>query len=525
MSRIQATLDTLFKKHRIIFWYDGKCELRAEFESLLLPGVEAIELTNNELAVKHRILRELPVQKFLLYHEGPEPDYLENWLLDVQLAHGTFQADQVALWLHELELSPDFMVVIQAHVDFFASETRRMALKALHKPEDSATTLRQQMLAICTESEPRLDEILETLLAELADGQETKQKLIRRCGLESFLWERMQRSFGYHSDSPGIQDFAIALFKACYALGLDQPAKLNNDALVFLNRWKDSISHHQTFENLSTQFSTILKIETDLLHQDYRKLLEMDLFRLIDQKILSELARGVVERTIQASECSAIIRQRRRSHWYKEFQHMYEALDYAAQFLKALDEASLNVESLAVGVQRYTQSWYRLDQLYRKVLFHFRKSEYANLLGQVVTLVENHYNTNYLLKLNNNWQAVVDASVDWKATAVVSQRDFFEQYVATVLKNNKKVYVIISDGFRYEVADEFLRMVRREDRYEAELTPMLGMLPSYTQLGMAALLPNREISFAANESGAIDIDGLSTQGTANRDKILKQNHW
>jgi len=89
------------------------------------------------------------------------------------------------------------------------------------------------------------------------------------------------------------------------------------------------------------------------------------------------------------------------------------------------------------------------------------------------------------------------------------------------LKNKKKIYVIISDALRYEIADELLSLVRREDRYDAEIEPMLGMLPSYTQLGMASLLPNREITFVENGAGTVLVDGMATQGAPNRDKILK----
>ena len=72
---------------------------------------------------------------------------------------------------------------------------------------------------------------------------------------------------------------------------------------------------------------------------------------------------------------------------------------------------------------------------------------------------------------------------------------------------------------RYEIGDELLSLIRQEDRYSAELEPMLAMLPSYTQLGMAALLPNRELTIADNETGAVLVDGQSSQGTANRIKI------
>ena len=46
-DRIAQALTKLFDRHRIVFWYDAKQELRDDFEALQLPGVEKLELTNN----------------------------------------------------------------------------------------------------------------------------------------------------------------------------------------------------------------------------------------------------------------------------------------------------------------------------------------------------------------------------------------------------------------------------------------------------------------------------------------------
>ena len=47
------------------------------------------------------------------------------------------------------------------------------------------------------------------------------------------------------------------------------------------------------------------------------------------------------------------------------------------------------------------------------------------------------------------------------------------------------------------------------------------MLPSYTQLGMAALLPNRSLEVTlVNDDALVQVDGQSSQGTVNRSKIL-----
>lgn len=127
MVNIESAVSSLFKKYRIVFWYDAKRELRQEYESILITGVEKIELDNNEYGVKYRILQEAPNQKFLLYHAGPQPDDLENWLLDVQLVQGTFSADQVSLCMTDLSLRPGFWDLVQEHAEFFKAESRRDA--------------------------------------------------------------------------------------------------------------------------------------------------------------------------------------------------------------------------------------------------------------------------------------------------------------------------------------------------------------------------------------------------------------
>ncbi|WP_282384501.1 MULTISPECIES: BREX-1 system phosphatase PglZ type A [unclassified Pseudomonas] len=521
--KITQALTNLFEKQRIVFWYDNRQEFRADFEALELPGVEKIELANNEFGVKYRILREQPVQKFLLYREGAEPPHLENWLLDVQLASGnSFRTDQVALWLAELELGQDGYQLLEAHVAFFESARRREDLLKLMQQGDSDNMLRLKMLAVCADTEQRLDVILEALLAELASTGDARIKLIESSGLSSFLWEQMKRAYGYVSEQPGLHDFVIELFKACFLMGTDpeHKARLSAESLVFLKRWKDSRSHESSFELLSAQCAEVLQIGDRLHGLDYRKLMELDYFELIDRKILSELVRAVVARTVTALEVEQWVRQRRQSHWFTHFEDVYLAVDHAAQFLQLLDAAKLEMTSLSDGVEKYAQNWYRLDQLYRKYVYHARESGQASLLEELNTQVENQYTNNFLVRLNDRWQQHVDAAQRWEAAPVMLQRNFFGRYVKPFIERKTKVCVVISDAFRFEVGEELQSLIRREDRFEAELEPALSMLPSYTQLGMAALLPNQALQLAENDSGDAMVNGQSAQGAVNRGKIL-----
>jgi uncharacterized protein (TIGR02687 family) len=527
-KRIAQALIKQFDRDRIIFWYDSKQELRDDFESLELDRVIKIELKNNEFAIKYRILREQPKQKFLIYHEGAQPADIDNWLLDVQLAYGQFRTDQVALLLADLELGLEFAEVIQEHIEFFQAAKRKDSLKRSLITNDTQGMLRLKMLAVCASSDPRLDAIAEQLLAELANDQDIKIKLINRCGLDGFLWEQMQRIYGYKSAETSIKDFAIQLFKYCYFQNFSNNSPLptshsplSTDAIVFLKRWKDSRQFAESFEKLSQSCAEFLNIEQDLHNRDFRQLSELDYFLLIDQKILSDLVHQLTAKTISLSDITATIYQRRTCHWYDSFRDAYESINFAAQFIYTLAEANLTMDSIADGIQKYSQTWFRLDQYYRKVIYHSRSSN-SKAISDLKDQIENLYTNNYLLKLSDRWQTFIDAAPKWEAIPIPSQKNFYERWVRPFLNRDNKICVIISDAMRYEIGDEFLSLIRQEDRYEATLEPALSMLPSYTQLGMAALLPNTSLAIADNETGHVFVNGQPSNGTANRDKILKQ---
>ena len=520
-ERIANLLINLFKNHRIVFWYDSKLELRDDFDALDLPDVEKIILDNNEFGLKHQVLRAAPKQKFLLYREGVEPEPLENWLLDVQLANTVFRTDQVSIWLSDLGIGTEYSEVIREHAPFFQAKNRKQALKQLLKDSDSMGIMRLKMCAVCAKSEPRLDLIVETLLQELASGGDEKVQMIKKYHLDEFLWQQMYRHYGYESEAPGIRDFAIELFKSCYAMSTEGEVKLTGDALVFFKRWKNNIQQKDSFECLSAEFVDYLGVKQDLNKRDIEHIIELDYFELIDLKIIDSLIRGVLSSEITSFKVSQWIRQRhQQSHWYAQFKDIYESIDYAAQFMYELSQVKYEMNSFSEGVIRYSEIWFKLDQLYRKYIYHMLKANQPTLLNKMTEKVENFYSNNYLLDLNNRFQSFVDTTAKWEATSIPLQNTFYHRFVSPFLASNNKVYVIISDALRYEVADELMRLIRQEDRFDAELEPMLSMLPSYTQLGMASLLPHKQLSFAEDGSGTVLVDSISTKGSDSRNKIL-----
>ncbi|MHC8010127.1 BREX-1 system phosphatase PglZ type A, partial [Klebsiella pneumoniae] len=150
----------------------------------------------------------------------------------------------------------------------------------------------------------------------------------------------------------------------------------------------------------------------------------------------------------------------------------------------------------------------------------------AMILKSLDDYIEALYSNWYLAELSRNWNEVLEAEnrmQAWQIPGVPRQKNFFNEMVKPQFQNPqiKRVFVIISDALRYEVAEELGNQINTEKRFTAELRSQLGVLPSYTQLGMAALLPHEQLCYQPGNGDIVYADGLSTSGIPNRDTILK----
>lgn len=530
MTQIAQTLARLFQDtradHRIILWHDEKEEMREEFDALDLPGVEKIEIHNNEFSVKYRILRQQSEQKFLLYRPGKLPPDSENWLLDVELAYRIFTADQAAIWLHELGLPLEFRSLVQKHLTFFRAKERREKLKRRLGPRDTQQQVLMHMLGVTAGADSNLEAILQTLLDGLAEGKDPVGAFAQY-GLDDFFWEQMQRTYGYQSATPSLLDFTLALFRFVYDLKIHpelfegdeaKEKALSADARVFLSRWKDSKRHQEAFEALSARAASDLDIEEDIDRCNLRDLLDADCFEAIEKRILSEVTQGVTHNALPQERVSAIVQQRRLSHWFDRYQRRYHRIETAARFIAMLGKVDMTVDTMAQGMQRYANAWYKLDQIYREFI-HAGKSMPQDDLQRYIN---NLYTNRFLHPLNLSWQKVIDNLDGWLDRTLHGQyqSEFYNNVVISKFINKKrKVVVVISDALRYEAGEALARRIRQENRFDAIIEPLVTMLPSYTQLGMAALLPHKTLRIG--EDATVLVDDKPSTGLENRRKILE----
>ena len=516
---IRDSLKNLFLHHRIVFWHDNKNEMHEDFKQIKIKDVENIEICNNEFSVKYKVLREKPNQKFLIY-KNVFNQKEENWLKDIELYSGIFSTDKVKIWMSELELESYFIDSVKEHRIFFNSEKRRLMLKEILKKEDSPKIFKKKMLLAISESEEDLEGLVGVLFEESFLEKEEKFKLIKKSNLENFMWRLFDKEYNYKTLDPNINDFALQLFSSCFEFSINRKGVLNKNSILLFQRWKNNRKNNEIFEGLSNQFEDVLKIKEKINLLNYKDLLNLDFFKEIDCFIIKSLINEIKEATISNIEVSRILKERRKTYWFKEFKSIYNCLLYASEFLFNVHKKNLEIKNFEEYIEIYTSTLFKIDQLYRKFIFYYKKSSQPTLLGDINNLIENIYVNEFLFKVNNDFQRSIDKLTDWNISHILSQRSFHKTFIKKLTEKGKKCVVIISDALRFEIGDELNKKIENIDKFNSNIKPLITSLPSYTQIGMASLLPSGELGIPVPSNANVTHNTNPTVGIINRAKIL-----
>ena len=522
MKRIHDSLQRVFERHRLVFWYDATGEWADAFDGYEDASVTKLRVERNEFGTKVRVIRNPdPDARFLLYLPSLRPTDAENWLLDLLLQGYEYKADRASLSLQEAGLSDQFRHLAEEHGAYFQSSKRVQALRESVGQDDQARELRLKMMAVLAGTAVEVEALLLHFLGRVADADliDPVVDCLGSAALVEPFWREVEGRFGYASTTPSLQDFAVNLFRG--ANPLDPQVTLQPHARVFLQRWKDSLTGAESFREWSHQLEGELHVASELEALSERANVgSWDTFEAFEKFTLHRLCDAFAKEA-SAGELRSAIQQRRASFWFKQYQHGYDALEQAVELRELLAAADLTVDSVEAGVVRYTTTWWRIDMAYRRCTRHLRNYGQVQLTEKIARWIERAYVNNFLLPLTDRWCDQVRRLDVWECPGVSAQRRFFDLYVQPYLSRGQKVFVIVSDALRYEAAAEFATRLCSANRYTAEVEAVFGSLPSYTQLGMAALLPGREWTVDPSDSPVM-LDGRNTMGTVNRAEILRE---
>lgn len=517
MSRIHDSLTRVLEQHRLVFWYDAAGEWAETFDTFPAEGTVKLRVAGTEFGAKAQIARG-PETRFLVYVPSARPADKDNWLLDLLLQGYEYRADRASLLLLDLGLTQDFRELVETHHTFFNSTKRVEALRASLSSGDQVQDVRLRMMAILSGTTADVDAMLLEFLRQSLESAaaDPADKALGSAKLDRQFWADVARRFDYVEAQPTVRDFAVRLFRG--ANPLDPTATINAHGKVFLQRWKDSQAYNGAYRTLATRLEIDLQVRESLgTTPDMARIGENDTFEIFEKAALHQLAQSFAQGA-PAEQLRSSIHQRRNSFWRNSHAEGFAAIEEATSLRELLAGIELTVESLDAGIRRYAQSWWKLDAAYRRCIYHLRRYQQVGLMAPIQTWVESHYINDFLLPLADRWSDEVQQTERWSCDDYAPQRRFFETWVEPFRSRNQKVFVIISDALRYEAASDFASRLNAENRWTAEVDAAFGSLPSFTQLGMASLLPGAV--FSLDQGGGASVDGQSASGTENRRAIL-----
>ncbi|MGN7611897.1 BREX-1 system phosphatase PglZ type A [Magnetococcales bacterium HHB-1] len=559
-DQLTAHLSRLFDQgHRIVFWQDQDSEFLESLPKIALKEVTLIHVNQESaLAVKARVTLDEPQKNYLLYESGPQPDPVDDWLLDIRLYAAPFAADRATMHLKALGLQQaSLRNHLAERATFLASKERLAKLKSMIQPDDQAEDIDRAMLAILTKADQTsfahiTIALLQGFDENNLDDTPPSWKALEKYGLDKIFWEIVATRFHYQDKNPTLKNLLIRLLISDLSKSLhgDLPQGLDHlalssrgsaNAVICLGQWRDSSSRSQRFEILSATVAELIRLEEHLSSLSSQALADVRTFLLIEKILASRLRDQILEtiQTINLDEVRHRVAQRQDGYWATDqllstehapryaLHRTYDALLFAAELFDLQNKISidqLNYTQAKDYYYAYTKQLYRVDQCYRLFYEATEKADKAgwDILKPLKPEVEACYGNWFIHNLGLYWGKCVEPLLrnQWKIDDIPNQQTFYQKFIYPTVssRGNRRIFLIISDAFRYEAAKELTDLLNGQYRLTAELQSQLGVLPSYTALGMAALLPHQRLDYHKN--GTVLVDDQSSSGFEQRKKIL-----
>lgn len=533
-----------FYQRRIIFWYDEEREFEDQIGDLSLDGVTVVALTgSNTFAVKKLLCEDDLVSNYLVYDPRPLTKDDDNWLINVQLYSEEFRADLNSIWMDEMDLpaTPIIRNQVKRYRKFFRSQKHRNAVKKLSGSVSTAPQMHLAVMAVlsgCGILQPSA-----VLRAVLDAGLELERNSVYQSfvnyGADQAFWVMVSQGTGYsEGEDSSLGRLAIHLLltattrtmHADLLAGLDTFISIPHQAYCY-----DFVSDWLHSQNTTKVYETARYVEQEArLPQRFSKLPVDDLvdtacFPCIDECILTSLMKEIGDHIIKVESIRLVVEKRRTMPWYQSVASYYEGLLQVANMQAFFAEHSAGFHTVEPHRiwQEYTSDYYRMDTYYR--LFHlcFQHSLMEShpllddLFKQVADKVEGLYTHWFLGQLGQNWSDACAETLEKHGhiLEVPQQTDFYAQKVRP---SENRIFVIISDGLRYEVAASLAEEFQREMQCKVTLGSCEALFPAVTKFGMAALLPHKKLEVKPRADGTLAVlaDGEPTED-GYRDKLLK----
>lgn len=527
-----------FYKRRVIFWNDEDGEFRDEVNELTLSNAKVLILEEGNLFLFKKLLSSDDLTNNYLVYNSLNVDPEHDWFLDIKLYSDEYRADKTSRLMQEMQIlnTVELRKAVKQFKGFFNASSRRRLVSSFDGTIDSTSSLYMSILsAICGVKIRKPEAIIKAVMSAGPDLENSIKMDLLKYSASDLFWSLVRTTIGFPA-SKNLDDLTnhIVLSAISRTMSSDVLSGLESKYsdihsgfcydLIFNWLREDKNS----FKSLADYVTNNLSLLDRFNRFEIKDLVDTDVLPVIDEVILSKLMYAIINRMMDSDLIQSVVEKRRTCAWYEEYAYFYEGL-YQVALMNQFYESHLNcfhhVEAKDMW-NAYTNDYYQMDTFYRE--FHIDFATCLQTLHpslddsfkDVADYVEKEYKNWYLDQLASNWNKVIEADLGntGRINGLAQQTDFYQDVVRSI---DGKVFVIISDAMRYDVAHSLAKQLEIETKADVEITAQQGIYPTITKYGMAALLPHQRLE-VIEKSGTtkVLVDGHSSEMN-DRDGILK----
>lgn len=512
---------------RIVTWYDADGENAEYLDEIkeALGSVEIVVFNDNPLFVRNYVLHAVPKDNVIIYRASEQPDPMKNQLLDIELANASdvFIPDESTLVLNALELSEGYRTIVRRNNRFFKNQKRLRDVKKLF-PVSDPSDLQMAIYATMFDAEDRrLERVIAAIFMSYRDTQEefvNSLKFVDTETLANILGDYFGMEITDLEKLDTLWDsLLISYFRSTLGRDVDfgryKTYLLPNHGNVRIFTRDLMKLFPDAYNRLSTEVANQYGLEKVLDQLELGDYIDSDALSCVDDLVIADL----IEMLSSKKDISEYLRRREVGFYYREKRADYQMLAAANSFRivarKLITEVKTTNKDAAI--QHYADELYKVDTAYRHFNFYYDRTSKTDEYMGLAQEIEYLYGEEWLLKLVEKWEGSVEDE-NWTATKHPMLSDFYDKYLRPLDDKKDRVFVIISDGLRYEVAKEIASQTKLAAAGgDVSTNFALALLPSITPVGMAALLPHGALEF---DGTTVLADGMKTDAS-NRDKVLK----
>ena len=514
---------------KLIFWYDDNADFIEDIDSMELENAKVLHLEpDNQFYIKYFLECEDTTTNYLVYAPFAKPNIRDNHLADTIRYSKEFFADRASLLASNLGIDEIYKPVIHKYLKFFANKNRVSKFESLEIDTYNNSTIEVGIMsALCNTG--KISSFEEVIRTVLKDGGLEENKFLdefEKYGLMDAFWQHVDMTFGFNREEPTLKKFVLSMFitYAARTINEDIPAAWRNHTssksgtiIAFIDNLMNSTLYSEFYDELSERVYTAINGRENLEKLKVESLIDCNLFKGIDEIIINWMVARLEAEDLGAKlgeyTIPDICTYRRKQHFGSYLSSEYQMIESAFYIIS--QSKYHPISGIKNIVDEYTSRLFKVDSSYRYFYYYYDQIEDNSKFEELRDLVENIYTNEFLNKITTNWsKEFVDADGD---TGLKLQRRFYYEFIDTA---KERTVVIISDALRYEVAHSLYNNLLLDEKCSASITAVQGVLPSYTPLGMASLLPHNKLSYT--EDYDVLVDDKPCVSTVQRESILKE---